>query len=78
MCNTGKIGVEHLPRKIFEAVHEHQNHMYSEKLTEESETAIIHETLERNNGNKARTARELGIDRTTLWRKIKKYDIKTA
>ncbi|MFR8331579.1 MAG: helix-turn-helix domain-containing protein [Oscillospiraceae bacterium] len=32
----------------------------------------ILEALERNDGNRAVTAQELGISTTTLWRKIKK------
>ncbi|MCH6558941.1 hypothetical protein IH799_01155 [candidate division KSB1 bacterium] len=31
----------------------------------------ILETLERMEGNKKRTAKELGISKTTLWRKLK-------
>ena len=40
-----------------------------------AEKEIILKTLEENNGNKAATARALGIDPSTLWRKLKKYDI---
>lgn len=36
----------------------------------------IESTLVANNWNFTKTANELGIGRTTLWRKIKKYDIK--
>ena len=35
----------------------------------------ILEALERNDGNRAVTAQELGISTTTLWRKIKKLGI---
>ncbi|NIS15715.1 MAG: hypothetical protein GWO41_05490 [candidate division Zixibacteria bacterium] len=41
-----------------------------------SEKKIIQEALQRNNGNKTRTARELGVHRSTLWRKIKTYGIR--
>jgi transcriptional regulator with PAS, ATPase and Fis domain len=40
-----------------------------------SERHQIHQTLGRYNGNRSMTAKALGIDRTTLWRKIKKYGI---
>ena len=33
------------------------------------------EALERNNGNRQKTAEELGISTTTLWRRMKKYGI---
>ena len=38
-----------------------------------AEAEVIEETLKRNDGNRIKTARELGINRITLWRKIKKY-----
>lgn len=39
------------------------------------EKQLIQETLEKNNGNKVLTAEELGFHRSTLWRKMKKYDL---
>jgi len=43
----------------------------------ETEKQVITAALERNDWNKTRTARELNMDRTTLWRKIRKLDIQT-
>lgn len=40
------------------------------------ETAFIVETLKKNNWHRNKTARELGMHKTTLWRKIKKLGIK--
>jgi len=40
------------------------------KLAEVEKMTIL-ETLERMEGNKKRTAKELGISKTTLWRKLK-------
>ena len=42
----------------------------------ENERLSIRSALENSNGSIANAAKELGISRTTLWRKIKKYDIK--
>ncbi len=42
---------------------------------EGAERRRILEALARHGGNRARTARSLGMDRTTLWRKIKRYGI---
>jgi len=39
------------------------------------EAAVIRSTLERCGNNRQRTARELGIHPTTLWRKMKKLSI---
>ena len=45
---------------------------------EEMERQFITATLTRHGWNKSRTARQLGIERTTLDRKIKKYGIQKA
>jgi len=39
------------------------------------EAERIHLTLKRHGGNRQATARELGISRSTLWRKTKKYGL---
>ena len=41
----------------------------------EAEATAILQTLRRHDGHRGKTAKELGIDKTTLWRKMKKYDI---
>ena len=41
----------------------------------DTEEARIRDALQRNAWRRGRTARELGIDRSTLWRKIKTYGI---
>ena len=40
-----------------------------------AEREVILESLKRNFGSRAATARELGINPSTLWRKMKKFDI---
>jgi len=39
------------------------------------EKYVIYEALRKNNWNKKETAEELGIDKTTLWRKIKLFGL---
>ena len=39
------------------------------------EAARIREILKKNNGNRASTAKELGISTTTLWRYMKKFNV---
>lgn len=47
----------------------------SPQSLEELEISFITKILHENNGNRAATAEILGIDKTTLWRKIKLYKI---
>jgi transcriptional regulator with PAS, ATPase and Fis domain len=42
---------------------------------EQQEVEYIRWVLERSGGNRTRTANILGIDRVSLWRKIKKYGL---
>jgi len=44
-------------------------------LTSEIESQMIKTALERNRWNKSKTAQELGVKRTTLQYKIKKYGL---
>jgi len=44
-------------------------------LLARSEAETIRKALERHDGNRIETAKELGIDRTTLWRKIKRHGL---
>jgi len=45
------------------------------RTLEEMEKIYIHRTLEKNNWNRKKTAEELGIDQSTLWRKVKRYGL---
>ncbi len=45
-------------------------------LLDEGQRSIIIKALSENNWNFTQTAQELGIGRTTLWRKVKKYNLK--
>ena len=56
------------------------------KISEEQDLAVLEKVerdliasaLERNGGNTAAAAKELGIHRTTLWRKMKRYHLPTS
>jgi PAS domain S-box-containing protein len=73
MCHGAEIGIEHIPQHIVSRSIP-VNGYYSRKQNEKD---IILETLRRYNGNKAKTAKELGMHRSTLWRKIKIMGIDT-
>jgi len=71
MCHGAEILVEHLPQHIV------ANHVTTNgySIHKKNEKEIILETLNRYNGNKAKTAVELGMHRSTLWRKMKMLGI---
>ncbi|MFH1373783.1 MAG: sigma 54-interacting transcriptional regulator [bacterium] len=47
-----------------------------DRLLEENQQAVINKSLIDNDWNFTRTAQALGIGRTTLWRKVKKYQLR--
>jgi len=75
LCGGNRIDLNCLPKELTEAQEEM---LPSSPLKEETpfrkaEAEIIERTLKKYGGNRAKTARELGIERTTLWRKIRKH-----
>lgn len=72
LCKESYIQLTHLP------AHFRKREIPFEKTMtlEEFEKLYISITLEKNDWNRNKTADELGIDKSTLWRKIKKYDLK--
>jgi transcriptional regulator with PAS, ATPase and Fis domain len=75
LCPGGVIQAEHLP----EYLHAHGTVGASAETRGSTladiERRVILQTLQRNDGRRAATARELGISKATLWRKLKKYSI---
>ncbi|MGC8719208.1 MAG: sigma-54-dependent transcriptional regulator [Thermodesulforhabdaceae bacterium] len=76
---TGKrIEVEHLPLDLQQRLFHITHPQKSEFLTlEEHEREYIRWVLAKTRGNKSKAAEILGIDRVSLWRKLKKYNIST-
>jgi len=78
VCQGEVIETEHLPERIWPFLE-------SKNLTEtkggkelplkNAEKLMIINTLGKFSGHRGRTAEALGIDKTTLWRKMKKYQI---
>ncbi len=77
MCRGRMITAEHLPKEFRENVTagEHYDNVSLRGRFEESEAQFIKDVLKRNGGHKARTALELDINASTLWRKMKKLGI---
>ena len=76
LCRGSIITMQHLPQELKKA----SGVMISEPTSlqhplHEAETRIIMETLRKHNGNRKEAALELGLDRTTLWRKMKKLGV---
>jgi PAS domain S-box-containing protein len=71
MCDGNEIKSKHLPTNILQE----DEFSGSKQNLGRNERDVILESLKRNNGNKSKTAIELGMHRTTLWRKIKEYNL---
>ena len=75
MCPNIVIQVEHLPHELIER---EQGDGRSKRIDFPlgiTERKIIIEALQKNNWNRNETAKELGLNRSTLWRKMKKFKI---
>ena len=70
LCNGDRIGKDHLPERIVKAIA-----IANERPVATSEQAILREVLERHAWNRTAVARELGINRSTLWRKMRKHGL---
>jgi len=73
LCRGGIIEPGHLPEGLGKT--EKKDEVDSGKGLQEIEAKFIKNALRRNNWNRTRTAEELGIHKTTLWRKVKRLDI---
>ncbi len=75
-----RIGAQHLPAEIRAAVGEDDTAVpdgerYSREGDAEEERAAIIAALEETGGVRSRAAELLGMGRTTLWRKMKRYGL---
>ena len=69
MCDGELIHPSHLPRHVLDA----HDGAAPPPAVEATERQLILQALERCRGNRSHAARELGMHRTTLWRKLKSY-----
>ncbi|MFO7447944.1 MAG: sigma 54-interacting transcriptional regulator [Ignavibacteriaceae bacterium] len=77
VCNSEAIKPEHLPSKFQALLDETDSNeaLMPKTPLEDAEKQLIIETLRKFNGSRTKTADSLGINKTTLWRKIKKYGL---
>jgi len=76
LCEGEIIEAKYLPSSVRPALKK-ENAKNSEPATiKQMEIILITQALRRNKGNKTATAKELGIDKSTLFRKMKAFDIK--
>jgi len=77
LCNGDIIQAEHLPKRLKSIANTNfgktnQNEANNFKAVEKE---LIMSVLNRNNQNRTKSAKELGVDPSTLWRKMKKLEI---
>jgi two-component system, NtrC family, response regulator AtoC len=71
---TERIGAQHLPAEVRDSSAPNTDHHVPRTLSE-IERAHIERTLRAHNANRTHAARELGISRATLIKKIKEYGL---
>ncbi|MGQ9648125.1 MAG: sigma-54 interaction domain-containing protein [Thermodesulfobacteriota bacterium] len=77
LCRGDRIDIDCLPREITGSQMERIPCLSKTEASpfEQAEAELIGKTLKKYGGDRAKTANELGIGRTTLWRKIRKYGL---
>jgi PAS domain S-box-containing protein len=74
LCRNGLILYQHLPDSIPGQEDSFEMALVGKTLAE-IETKAIYDALKRNNWNRSAAAKELGIDNSTIWRKIKRLGL---
>jgi PAS domain S-box-containing protein len=76
LCRDDNIKVEHLPKELSGRSVETREVTGSLKDSlDDTEKAMIIETLAKHDGKRIETARALNMNKATLWRKMKKYGL---
>lgn len=76
LCEGDIIEAKYLPSSVSPTLNSNAKHFESTTI-KKMEIVLINQALKRNNGNKAATAKELGINKSTLFRKMKAFNIKS-
>ena len=75
LCHDRLIDVHHLPEDFQQGGQAAEGPSQKNNQLQMAEVKSIRSALRDNHGQVTRTARQLGISRTTLWRKMKQYSI---
>ena len=77
MCHGKQIEVDHLPLEFSESINNDSSLPgASPTPLASAEEQVIVDALQNFDGSRISTAKFLGIEKTTLWRKMKKFGIK--
>ena len=76
LCEGEIIEERHLPTSVRPALPPGKVRVSKTATLQQMEIAFITQALRRNKGNKAAAAKQLGIDKSTLFRKLKAFGIK--
>ncbi|MFC1527471.1 sigma 54-interacting transcriptional regulator [Candidatus Neomarinimicrobiota bacterium] len=77
ICNTDTIRMDSLPERLWQNKPDILSGLTSNinMSLHEAERMIIENILKKHNGHRGKAAKEMNMDRSTLWRKIKKYNL---
>ncbi len=78
LCRSGLIEPAHLPPHLRGEENSIPSQLPAGLTLEAMEKLLLRDALRRNKGNRAAAARELGIDTSTLFRKIKALGLKSS
>ena len=77
LCQSNIIEKQHLPPSMQKSITGEESDMSTFRTLRQMETLMIERALRRNNGNRTAAAKELGINASTLFRKLKNLNIRT-
>lgn len=77
LCGGDRIDIECLPKEITGSRMETTSLLPAKEKSpfDRAEAEVIDRALKKHGGDRIKTANELGIGRTTLWRKVRKYGL---
>jgi PAS domain S-box-containing protein len=76
LCHSGVIETGHLPESLISRTQKAVNKISHTATLDDIEIYIIRDALDRNDWNFKKTADELGVHKSTLYRKVERFDIK--